>query len=58
MTGRHAIRVGMTSQQDNFAVMGLGPGRLPEEELTLPEALQARGYSTYMIGARSAAHKH
>ena len=50
MTGRYAIRAGMTSEDDNFGVMGLGPGRLPDDELTIPEALRAAGYSTAMVG--------
>jgi steryl-sulfatase len=50
MTGRHAIRVGMTSAHPNFNVMGLGPGSLPQEETTIAEALRDRGYRTCMVG--------
>ena len=50
MTGRHAVRSGMTSGDPNFYVMGLGPGGLPEGEVTLAEALHDRGYSTAMVG--------
>ena len=50
LTGRHAVRSGMTSGDPNFYVMGLGPGGLPENEITLAEALRDRGYSTAMVG--------
>lgn len=50
LTGRHAIRVGMTSAKPNFNVMGLGPGSLPAHETTIAEALQERGYKTCMVG--------
>ena len=46
LTGRHAARSGMTSSSTNFGVMGLGPGAMPKEEITLAEELQLRGYST------------
>ena len=46
LTGRHAVRSGMTSSSTNFGVMGLGPGAMPKEEITLAEELQLRGYST------------
>ena len=38
LTGRHAIRTGLTSAKPNFNVMGLGPGGLPPEEVTLATA--------------------
>ena len=50
LTGRFAIRSGMTSGNDNFNTMGLGPGRLPEAEVTVAEALRSAGYSTFMVG--------
>jgi arylsulfatase A-like enzyme len=50
LTGRHAIRSGMTSDRDNFNVMGLGPGRLHEQDLTIAEVLRAEGYATAMVG--------
>ena len=50
LTGRHAVRTGMTSADPNFNVMGLGPGGLPAVEVTLAEALRARGYATGMVG--------
>ena len=50
LTGRHAVRTGLTSAKPNFNVMGLGPGGLPPEEVTLAEALRDRGYSTHMVG--------
>ena len=37
LTGRYAVRSGMTSDDTNFGVMGLGPGSLPAEEETLEE---------------------
>lgn len=59
MTGRHAVRSGMTSGDPNFYVMGVGPGGLPDQEVTVAEALRDRGYSTAMVGkwcARRPAH--
>ena len=50
LTGRHAIRVGMTSPKPNYNVMGLGPGSLPHEETTIAEALRDRGYLSCMVG--------
>ena len=50
MTGRHAVRSGMTSGNPNFYVMGLGPGSLPDESITLAESLRDRGYTTLMLG--------
>ena len=40
MTARHAVRSGMTSDNPDFYVMGLGPGGLPDYGITLPEALR------------------
>ena len=49
LTGRHAIRTGLTSAKPNFNVMGLGPGGC-RRRWTLAEALRDRGYSTHMVG--------
>ena len=54
LTGRHAVRNGMTSADPNFSVMGLGPGGLPAAEITLAEALRARGYATVSSAVRCA----
>jgi arylsulfatase A-like enzyme len=49
MTGRYAIRSGMAD--DNWRVLrATSTGHLPEEEITLAEALKARGYTTGMVG--------
>lgn len=49
LTGRYAARSGMA--HDRFRVLrNRSTGHLPESEITLAEALQARGYATGMVG--------
>ncbi len=49
LTGRYPVRSGMA--HDQFRVLRpRSTGHLPADELTLPEALKARGYATGMIG--------
>ena len=49
MTGRYPIRSGMA--HDQFRVLrAVSMGHLPAEEITLAEALKARGYATGIIG--------
>ena len=48
LTARHAVRSGMTSKYDNTQVMGLGPGGLRLNEITVAEVLRDDG--GYMTG--------
>ena len=49
LTGRYPIRNGMC--HDQFRVIrNISTGGLPADEITLPEALKARGYATACIG--------
>ena len=49
LTGRYPIRSGMC--HDQFRVIrNISTGGLPADEITLPEALKARGYATACIG--------
>jgi arylsulfatase A len=51
LTGRHAIRSGMTHRPGTRAVLFPdSPGGLPPSELTLAEALKTAGYATALIG--------
>lgn len=49
LTGRYPVRSGMA--HDQFRVLRpRSTGHLPADEVTLPEALKAQGYTTGMIG--------
>jgi arylsulfatase A-like enzyme len=49
LTGRYPVRSGMAHSQ--FRVLrNRSTGHLPDEEITLAEALKARGYATGMVG--------
>src|SRR5437762_12064871 len=49
LTGRYAVRSGMCHEK--FRVLrNRSTGHLPEDEITLAEALKARGYVTGMAG--------
>jgi arylsulfatase A len=49
LTGRYPVRSGMA--HDQFRVLRTrSTGHLPDDEVTLPEALKSRGYATGMVG--------
>lgn len=51
LTGRHAIRSGMTQMPGTRSVLFPdSPGGLPPAEITLAEALKTAGYATALIG--------
>ncbi len=49
LTGRLPIRSGMASSQ-KWVLFEDSPGGLPQEELTIAEALKEQGYQTAMVG--------
>lgn len=49
LTGRYAVRSGMAHDQHRV-LRNRSTGHLPEEEMTLAEALRAQGYATGMVG--------
>jgi arylsulfatase A-like enzyme len=50
MTGRLAVRTGMAGGPGRHVLYPQDKGGLPDDELTLPEVLKTRGYTTMAIG--------
>jgi arylsulfatase A len=49
LTGRYPVRSGMAHSQYRV-LRNRSTGHIPDSEITLPEALKARGYTTGMVG--------
>lgn len=49
LTGRYAVRSGMANDQHRV-IRNISTGGLPKEEITLAQALKAKGYATACIG--------
>jgi len=56
LTGRYPIRSGMTSDRRRVLFPN-STGGLPASEVTLPEALKARGYATACVGKWHLGHR-